>query len=154
RPTDCQPAPVEIGLHAMTGDGLKLSHLWDGDPPLSGACDDRLGDWVLGVLLDAGGKLQSLALFDSRSRMRRDDAMFSERERGCLVEYHRVKQARFLEAPTVANEESVPGGQSRRDRDDQWHRKSKCMGTCNHQNRDKSLDSVGWLGADGQPSNE
>src|SRR5262249_38556059 len=89
--TDGQSVCIEIGLHAMTGDGLKLSHPRDGDPPLSGACDDRLGDWVLGVLLDAGGKPQSLALFDSCRRMRRDDLVLPERQRARLVEHHRVE---------------------------------------------------------------
>lgn len=109
---------------------------------------------MLGILLDACGQPQSLGLLDSGYHMHCDDAMLAERQRPRFVEDHRVEQSRFLEAPAIADEKPIPGAYCCRDRDDQRHGEPERVRTRDDQNRDKSLDCVGRLGAAGQPANE
>jgi len=77
--------------------------------PLGGTCDDRLGDRMLCVLLDACGEPQCFGLLNSDRDAHRDDAMLPERQRARLVENDCVEQSRFLKASAVADEEPVPG---------------------------------------------
>ena len=81
----------------------------DGEPPLRGTCDDRPGDRMLCVLLDACREPQRLGLLNSGRDGHRNDAMLPKRQRARLVENDCVEQSRFLEASTVADQEPISG---------------------------------------------